>query len=117
MATKSLLRATSTEATIQITGAGTEEDVIVSLSSDILATGDTPSEPSVSLSTIQYSVATDTLVARVTVPNVTPIVTLNGVGTLTNTGQFNFSGEPTKDILVRITQGTVTLTLRKESGY
>jgi hypothetical protein len=42
---------------------------------------------------------------------------LTGSGTLTNTGQFNFSGEPTKDILVRITQGTVTLTLRKESGY
>lgn len=117
MATKSLLRATNTEAVIQITGAGTQEDVIVSLATDILAVGDTVSTPSVSISTIQHSVSADTLVARVTAPNITPIVTVSGSGTITNTGQFNFSGEPTKDILVRITQGTVTLTLRKESGY
>jgi hypothetical protein len=40
-----------------------------------------------------------------------------GVGSIVNTGQLGLSAEPAKDIRVTIEDGTVTITLKKVSGF
>ena len=61
----------------------------------------------------------DIQVYRVTDPNPTLVFSFSGagVGSLINTGQLGLSAEPTKDLRVFIEDGTVTITLKKVSGF
>jgi hypothetical protein len=109
VATKTILSTTETRATFAVSGdfvPGSVDETVTTAECVILQ--------------IDYdNNVGDIEIYRVTEPNLTPVFTFSGagVGAITNTGQLGLSAEPTKDLRVFIEDGTVTITLKKVSGF
>ena len=120
MATKTILSTTETRATFAVSGDFTPGSVDFDLDVDALGRDETVENPECVILQIDYdNNVGDIQIFRVTEPNLTPVFTFNGagVGAITNTGQFGLSAEPGKDLRVFIEDGTVTITLKKVSGF
>lgn len=119
MALKTILNVTPSRATFSVNGDFTVSSVDFLMNSDTLGQDETVTTPNCIILQIDYDIKVGTCeIYRVTSPNLTPILTLNpGVGSITNTGQLNLSTEPDKNLRVFIEDGTVTITLKKVSGF
>ncbi len=120
MATKTVLNTTATRATFSVSGDFTAGSVDIDLDVDTLGRDETATDPSCSILQIDYdNNVGDIQVYRVTEPNLTTVFTFSGEGTgsIINTGQVGLSAEPAKDLRIFIEDGTVTITLKKESGF
>ena len=120
MATKTILNTTETRATFAVSGTFTPGSVDFDLDVDAIGRDETASNPECVILQIDYdNNVGDILIERVTTPNLTPVFSFSGpgVGAITNTGQLGLSAEPDKDLRVTIEDGTVTITLKKVSGF
>ena len=120
MATKTILATTDTRATFAVSGDFTPGSVDFDMDVDTLGRDETAENPECIILQIDYdNNVGDIQIYRVTEPNLTPVFTFSGagVGAITNTGQLGLSAEPSKDLRVFIEDGTVTITLKKVSGF
>lgn len=119
MALKTILNVSETRATFSVTGDFTFSSVDFDMDRETLGRDETVTTPNCIILQIDYDIKVGNCeVYRVTSPNLTPIITLSpGVGSITNTGQLNLSTEPDKDLRVFIEDGTITITLKKVSGF
>jgi hypothetical protein len=119
MALKTILNVTPTRATFSVTGTFSFDSIDFDMDVDTLGRDETVTTPNCVILQIDYDIKVGNCeIYRVTDPNLTPILTLSpGVGTIVNTGQQNLSTESDKDLRVFIEDGTVTITLKKESGF
>lgn len=120
MATKTILNTSATRATFTVSGDFTVGTVDFDLDVDSLGRDETAVDPECVILQIDYdNNVGDVLIERVTTPNTTPVFSFSGpgVGSIVNTGQLGLSAEPGKDIRVTIEDGTVTITLKKVSGF
>ena len=120
MATKTILSTTETRATFAVSGDFTPGSVDFDMDVDSLGRDETAENPECIILQIDYdNNVGDIQIFRVTEPNLTAVFTFTGqgVGSITNTGQLGLSAEPAKDLRVFIEDGTVTVTLKKVSGF
>ena len=120
MATKTILSTTETRATFAVSGDFTAGSVDFDLDVDSLGRDETATDPECIILQIDYdNNVGDILIERITTPNLTPVFSFSGpgVGAITNTGQLGLSAEAGKDLRVTIEDGTVTITLKKVSGF
>ena len=120
MANKTVLNTSATRATFSVSGDFTAGSVDIDLDVDTLGRDESATDPACSILQIDYdNNVGDVQIFRVTEPNLTPVFTFSGegVGSIINTGQVGLSAEPTKDLRVFIEDGSVTITLKKESGF
>lgn len=120
MATKTILNTTETRATFSVSGDFTASSVDFDLDVDTLGRDETAENPECVILQIDYdNNVGDIIIYRITDPNLTPIFTFSGqgVGSVINTGQVGLSAEANKDLRIFIEDGTVTVTLKKVSGF
>ena len=120
MATKTILSTTATRATFAVSGDFTVGSVDFDLDVDAVGRDETAVDPECVILQIDYdNNVGDIQVYRITTPNLTPVFTFSGagVGSIINTGQLGLSAESAKDLRVFIEDGTVTITLKKVSGF
>lgn len=120
MATKTILNTTATRATFAVSGDFTVGSIDFDLDVDSLGRDETAVDPECIILQIDYdNNVGDILIERLTSPNPTAVFSFSGagVGSIVNTGQLGLSAEPGKDIRVTIEDGTVTITLKKVSGF
>lgn len=120
MATKTILNVTPTRATFAVSGTFTPGSIDFDLDVDTLGRDEKATNPECVILQIDYdNNVGDIKIDRVTSPNLTPVFSFSGpgVGAITNTGQLGLSAEPGKDLRVTIEDGTVTITLKKVSGF
>ena len=120
MATKTISSTTETRATFAVSGDFTPGSVDFDLDVDSLGRDETATDPECIILQIDYdNNVGDILIERITTPNLTPVFSFSGpgVGAITNTGQLGLSAEAGKDLRVTIEDGTVTITLKKVSGF
>jgi hypothetical protein len=120
MATKTILNTTPTRATFAVSGDFVFSSIDFDLDVDAIGRDETAVDPECAIVQIDYdNNVGDIEIYRVTEPNLTPIFSFNGpgVGSVINTGQIGLSAEPGKDLRVFIEDGTVTVTLKKVSGF
>lgn len=120
MATKTILNTTETRATFAVSGDFTPGSVDFDLDVDTLGRDESATDPECIILQIDYdNNVGDLQIFRITEPNLTPVFSFNGagVGAITNTGQLGLSAEANKDLRVFIEDGTVTITLKKVSGF
>jgi hypothetical protein len=120
MANKSTLQTTATRATFSVSGNFTAGSIDIDLDVDTLGRDETATDPSCPILQIDYdNNVGDIQIYRITDPNLTLVFSFNGqgVGSIINTGQVGMSAESAKDLRVFIEDGTVTITLKKESGF
>jgi hypothetical protein len=120
MATKTILNTTETRATFAVSGTFIPGSVDFDLDVDTLGRDETASNPECIILQIDYdNNVGDIEIYRVTSPNLTPVFTFSGpgVGSILNTGQLGLSAEANKDLRIFIEDGTVTVTLKKVSGF
>jgi hypothetical protein len=120
MATKTILNVTETRATFAVSGDFIPGSVDFDMDVDTLGRDETVENPECIILQIDYdNNVGDIQIYRVTDPNPTLVFSFSGagVGSLINTGQLGLSAEPGKDLRVFIEDGTVTITLKKVSGF
>lgn len=120
MATKTILNTTDTRATFAVSGSFDISSVDYDLDVDSLGRDETATNPECIILQIDYdNNVGDIQIYRVTTPNLTTVFTFSGagVGSVINTGQLGLSAEANKDLRIFIEDGTVTITLKKVSGF
>tara|TARA_B100000085_G_scaffold282710_1_gene311807 strand:- start:262 stop:633 length:372 start_codon:yes stop_codon:yes gene_type:complete len=120
MATKTILNTTDTRVTFAVSGTFDLTSVDFDLDVDSLGRDETVENPQCIILQVDYdNNVGDLQIYRVTTPNLTPVFTFSGagVGSIINTGQLGLSAEPDKDLRIFIEDGTVTITLKKVSGF